>query len=51
MIVKYEEKDVAEQIIGLLKSPHELEKYRKNAVRFAKRYDWNKIFYRVLNNL
>lgn len=49
VISEYDEGDVAEKITKFLKNRKLLKQYSKNAVVFASKYDWNKIFYRALS--
>jgi len=49
VIVEYNEKSLAGKIIEFLKDKNKLKKYRLNAVKFAKAYDWNKVFEKALN--
>lgn len=49
VIVEYNEKSLAEKIIEFLNDKKKLKEYRLNAVRFAKAYDWNKVFEKALN--
>jgi glycosyltransferase involved in cell wall biosynthesis len=49
IISEYEEKKLAENILDLLKNKHKLKIYRKNAINYAKNYDWNDIFTKALS--
>ncbi|MBI4039371.1 glycosyltransferase [Candidatus Daviesbacteria bacterium] len=41
IIVEYQEEQMVDAILGLLKDPRELAKYRQNAVNFARDFDWD----------
>lgn len=43
-VIEAKEEEVAEAVIQMMKSEKRLRKYRRNALRFAKNFDWNKIF-------
>jgi len=47
-VVKYEKNELVKAILSLLKDENLNEKYRKNAIEFAKQFDWNVMFYRYL---
>jgi len=51
MVIDYKKEDVAKAIINLMEDEDKLRIYRKNAVKYAKQFDWNKIFEKSLNNL
>lgn len=44
IICSYDENDVADKIIHLMKNRKKLHLYSRNAREFAKNFDWNKIF-------
>jgi glycosyltransferase involved in cell wall biosynthesis len=48
--IDYKEEDIAEAIVELLKDENKLKTYRKNAIKYAKEFDWNKIFNKALRN-
>ncbi len=48
LIIKYDKKNLSENIIKLLSDDKLLMKYSRNAKKFIKKYDWNKIFNDVL---
>jgi len=50
-IINYDKKSIADTIIKILQNETMLEKYRKNAVDYAKEFDWNLIFEKNLKNL
>lgn len=50
IIVKYDENEIANAIITLLKDKKVLKKYRANSLKYIKNYDWSKIFERALNS-
>jgi len=51
IIVDYNKKDIAEAITGLLKDEKKLQAYRQNALSYAKRFDWDKIFEKALSTI
>lgn len=48
IVVRYEKEDIANAIITFLKSDKTLKEYRKNALMYAKEFDWEKIFDKAL---
>lgn len=44
VVVDYKKEDIARAVIEIMSDEKKLEEYRRNALAFAKRYDWNKIF-------
>lgn len=48
-VVKYDKKEITNAIISLLGDEKKLKTYRENALKYAKNYDWNVIFSKVLN--
>lgn len=44
IIVSYKKEEIAKAIVTILKNEHMLKEYRKNALTFAKQFDWEKIF-------
>ena len=50
IIVPYKENQLAEKIIYLLNNEVMLKQYIKNAVNFAKQYDWNLVFTNALSS-
>jgi glycosyltransferase involved in cell wall biosynthesis len=49
IIVEFSEDSLAKKIIELLKDKSTLKEYRKNAIEFAKEFDWNVVFNKALN--
>ncbi len=49
LISGYDPKELAKKIVTLLQNKNTLEKYRKNAISYAKNYDWNDIFGKALS--
>lgn len=49
IVIKYRKKEVAQAVISLLKDQEKLKRYRRNALSYAKEFDWNNIFYKTLN--
>ncbi len=49
IVVNYEKEDIASAVIRILSDEKELKNYRNNALAYAKEYDWNVIFSKVLN--
>lgn len=47
-IVDYSEKNLAKKISFLLNNENALQEYSRNAVTFAKQFDWNKVFAEAL---
>ncbi len=50
IIVDYDENSLAARIIEFLSDEEKLKEYRKNALEFAKEFDWNKVFDKALND-
>jgi len=48
-IVELEPKSIARAVVELMKNEDVLKKYRKNAIEYAKRFDWNLIFGRIFS--
>jgi glycosyltransferase involved in cell wall biosynthesis len=48
IIIRYKKEDIASAIITLLSSDRILKEYRRNALMYAKEFDWEKIFDNVL---
>lgn len=44
VVVSYKKGEIAKAIVTILKNEHMLKEYRKNALVFAKQFDWEKIF-------
>src|SRR5258708_2451415 len=44
IIVEYNENSLAKEITKFLKNEKTLKEYKENAVKFAKEFDWNKVF-------
>lgn len=51
IVVKNHPKNIAVAIIDLLTNRQKLNQYKKNAVIYAKRYDWELIFHKNLQNV
>lgn len=49
VIVEYSKEDFAKAAIRLLSSPSLLKQYSKNAINFAGKFDWEKVFKKALN--
>lgn len=48
VVVEYKKERISQVIIDLLNDQKKLKKYRKNAFLYAKEFDWNSVFSRVL---
>ncbi len=48
ILVKYDKKEIAKAILTLLTDLDRLKLYRKNAVTYAKEFDWENIFKKVI---
>lgn len=48
IIVRYKKQEVAEKLVSFLSNEKMMREYRINAVRFAKKYDWDKVFTETL---
>lgn len=48
IIVRYKKKEIAEKLVSFLSNEKMMREYRINAVRFAKKYDWDKVFTQTL---
>ncbi len=44
IITRYKKQEVAEKLVSFLSNEREMVEYRTNAVRFARKYDWDKVF-------
>ena len=44
IVVEYQKEQLAAAIISLLNNRQKLERYRNNALRLAREFDWNSIF-------
>ena len=44
LIVDYKKKDIAKAVINLMRDGKKIRNYRRNAVNYAKKFEWNKIF-------
>ena len=44
IIVSYKKEEIAKAIVTIIKNEHMLKEYRKNALTFAKQFDWEEIF-------
>ena len=51
VIVNYDSKDIAREIVILMINPQKLKKYKNAAIDYIKQFDWNSIFYHELNRL
>lgn len=49
IVVEYKKEDIANAVIKILSNEKELKTYRSNALAYAKEFDWNVIFSKVLN--
>lgn len=49
IVVNYQKEEVANAVIKILSDEKELRDYRNNALAYAKDFDWNVIFSKVLN--
>lgn len=49
IVVEYKKEKIANAIIEILGNNKRLREYRKNAVKYARKFDWNVIFSEVLN--
>lgn len=47
-VVEYEKNDLVKAILSLIKDEDLNKQYRKNAIDFAKQFDWNMMFYKYL---
>ncbi|MCL5432570.1 MAG: glycosyltransferase [Patescibacteria group bacterium] len=50
IIVKYNKEEFAKKIVEFLSSEKLMKTYRRNAFKFAKRYDWDKVFINAFDN-
>ncbi len=48
ILVQYEDKSISDGILKLLTNQKLLEKYRINALSYAKEFDWSKIFKKII---
>lgn len=48
IITRYQKQEVAEKLVSFLSNERKMAEYRANAVRFAKKYDWDKVFTNIL---
>lgn len=48
VIARYQKQEVAEKLVSFLSNERKMAEYRTNAVRFAKKYDWDKVFTNTL---
>lgn len=48
IIVDYKEENITKAIAELLKDENKLKTYRRNAIKYAEEFDWNKIFNNTL---
>jgi len=44
IVVDYKKEEIAKAVIELMKDKDKLRIYRENAVKYAKQFDWNKVF-------
>jgi len=51
VIVRYEEKDIVKAVIRLMENENELRACRKNAIKYAEQFDWDRIFFKALGDL
>lgn len=49
IVVSYKKEEIANAVIKILGNEEELKDYRNNALAYAKEFDWNVIFSKVLN--
>jgi len=49
-VIDYEKETIARKVIDLMKNEERLKQYRKNAMGYAKQFDWNTIFDKALSN-
>lgn len=49
--ISYNQKELVEAIVSLLKDEKKLKLYRKNAVELAKKFEWRKIFEKALKEI
>lgn len=49
-IVKYNKEEIIQTLIKFFRNPELLKEYRKNALLFAKHYDWERVFTRALKH-
>lgn len=49
IVVEYKKEDIANAVVTILSDEEKLEEYRNNAINYAKEFDWNIIFSKVLN--
>lgn len=50
-ITGYDKEEIARVVINLMKDADTLEKYRQNAIEYAKEFDWERIFQRNLSRV
>ena len=48
IIVSYDERELANAIIMILKDESLLQQYKENAAKYSLSFDWNKIFEKAL---
>jgi len=51
IVVDYKKEDIAKAVIEFIKDKEKLRAYRENAVKYARQFDWNKIFNKALSKL
>lgn len=51
IVVNYKKEDIARTVINILGDEDKLRIYRENAVKYAKQFDWSKIFNQALSKL
>jgi len=44
VIIDLDKKSISNAVVKILSSPGKLKEYRENAAKYAKNYDWNKLF-------
>ncbi len=50
-IVRYDAEDIAIAIIEMLENKHRLRRFRRNAINYARQFDWNPILSKNLMQL
>lgn len=51
VVIEYEKNDLVRAILSLIKDENLNKRYRKNAIDFAKQFDWNIMFYKYLSGI
>lgn len=49
IVVEYKKEDIVNAVTTILKDEAKLKKYRENAIKYVREFDWNNIFSKALN--